>query len=1154
MFAWFKQRGSLIWSSIFLVLGGFVCFIIYLYEADEGLRPPPFELTPVEADYFMGVAAGLTALGLVALLIVRRVWSSGPPKWVSVTLKSAAVLVLVFGALSYFVAERSVAQRHYPKFHDLYHYFFGLKYYPEVGYNQLYNCHLKADGERQRPQIDDRERVRDLKTYRIRRAEELRSKAQCDTFSSERWQEFREDSEFFRRLAPRGVIRDHGYNGTPFHARIAGLIANIPEVTYANIVALTFVDIGGLCLMFAVAVWAFGWKAAFLFALFFFSNFADRFYYIGASFFRYQWLVTLGIGLACLKKDKLRLAALLLTASAMLNVFPLFFLAGIGIKVLYQLLRTRKLESRYRTFVAWCVIGASLWGGVSLLHDRPLDRYQTFFSNMSMHSDLLTRSRIGFKYNFMFRGEYTSEAPNYSYARKRAEFERWPTQVAFFTLLAIVLAWTTMLIFRLDDFRATVLAGFTLFFMLLGTVEYYYAVAAVLVLLWVDELHRRRGVLMLLLLFVLQAATFVVWWQSQYLRFMNNHVMTWYFTAYLLVVLVVLSFTSGLITPEGWLFRRVITPIRGWLGRRFGATARGGRRRLATFSLGVALLVAAVVIELTTDERGVIVEERGEGPWLTLAATGDSILARRQHHYFYEHGPRWSIRQVRDQLRRADIATTNLETVIAARGDIWPRGASNMYSFRGRPVMIDLLTEGGFDYVSSGNNHAMDYGPEALAHQRELLKMARIAHSGAGRDVKQASSPAYVKAGDVTVAFISTYVGGFKMGATASEPGLFQVENHLQLVDALREPYEEARRHAHLVVFTPHWGANWTDGPGLLRVAVAHDIIDLGFDAIIGHSAHQIHGMELYKGRPILYDVGNFVADFTGELRSRYGGIFTLDFNELGFSAVRYTPLWLSNGRARLAKTRRGREARELFQSLTYELDDRIELRRDGESLVTTFRPPTKRRAEPTPPADFIVAGSTKRLPRAIREQRDWVEVDEPPAYAEGFEPIKMAVGVDIIGVKAVEAAYPGACFMVEVALRVREKMTGRWDGVIAAKAPGRDEPSITYYHPISNGGTDPELWEVGQVVLDRTCVRNRGGVPSGRHDLYWAWRDRLNDRIVHTMPASGEEEGPPAKIGSILFTRSVNRLAAGVDWDGMLDEAGQNGERRDGPTRAEDQ
>ena len=194
-----------------------------------------------------------------------------------------------------------------------------------------------------------------------------------------------------------------------------------------------------------------------------------------------------------------------------------------------------------------------------------------------------------------------------------------------------------------------------------------------------------------------------------------------------------------------------------------------------------------------------------------LFASGDVMLARWVPIAVYEKGPKWPLEDVAHLSKDADIALTNLECVLSTKGYFYDKGESRPFLYRARPEMIDVLTEAGFDVVTVGNNHAMDYGGEAVAEQNEILEASGIAHTGAGLNVNEASEPAYIKVGDIIIGVISleTEIPLFK--ATQDKAGVFHAKSNSAVKKALKDLIPKVRKRSDLVVFSPHWGDNWTD-------------------------------------------------------------------------------------------------------------------------------------------------------------------------------------------------------------------------------------------------------------------------------------------------------------------------------------------------------
>lgn len=1050
---------------------------------------------------------------------------------------------------------------HFPTFvhnWDMFHYYVGARYFDEMGYTELYQCTLEADQELN-GRLRDVRRVRNLETLRVVAAREiLREEPHCrERFTAERWEAFKRDLRYFHSITPRGIWRrmlvDKGYNGTPAWTVPVAALADWANGDPDRIVVLGAIDEVLIILALLCVWWAFGLRT-FLMATFFAGiNFAMRFQHLGGSVMRLDWLAMLVVSLCCIKKERWALAGAAVAVGAMARLFPILFVFGVAVRALIILVKERRLERRYLRFASSCLVVMAALGALGTTTARGPSAWSEFTSNILSHSEALATKRIGLKYVLLTpaalrleRGAGWNDAMNARWRQLK------PVALGIGLLSLLVLG---VGVRRIEDYEAFALGVVPLFFLMAPT-RYYWGCLLVPFIAWVAFERPWQRVAIVALL-AMQA--FLFFWASNYQpeTLPLSTVSSWLLLLIFTYVIMSLA-EDDLGRFSGWLTARARALVAGKKASGPAEPAAGpgdegpdasgskadtpgakGRRRLRRSSI-VALALALLAILGTgcalafCDDGSSGVGSRDSGPWHTLVATGDTALARRMHYHVLDHGVAWPTQEVARIISEADLAMTNLEGVVASVGDLWPKEGRNPYYFRGHPALLDVLTTAGFDVVVTSNNHSMDYGPTALQQQAELLDASGIAHFGSGRDLREASEPTYVTVGDVTIAFIGIYVNVGTMGASASKAGVFQRLRDREILDAVRAPYLEARRHADLVVLSPHWGDNWTEGPTSERVQVAHDLIDLGFDAIIGHSAHQLHGMELYKQRPILYDIGNFVCDFATSDRMAKGAIFELEFDRRGFSSVRLKPLRLEPGRARLASGEFAAGTRELFTELTSDLGE-LPLERDGEDLTITFRPAREEPLAITPPSKALQTGRTRAVPERFKTARDINELDAPPAWASGFTPIPMEKAVDIIGAQIPEAVRVGSGFVVAVALKVRETVPGPWEARIVAKnSSGRGQ--FTYRHPISEVGIDLGTIAPGRVVLDKVCVRSSRNLEPGRYDLFWALRDRAKNVTYNAATRPGAMGPEPAKIGSIqLVADGVSRLVAGLDWDGRL-------------------
>ncbi len=557
-----------------------------------------------------------------------------------------------------------------------------------------------------------------------------------------------------------------------------------------------------------------------------------------------------------------------------------------------------------------------------------------------------------------------------------------------------------------------------------------------------------------------------------------------------------------------------------------------------------AFLISVFTLAILCSLVGAQARKKGGDPvskdTYTLFASGDTALARWVHNGYYEKGPKRCLLDLKDLISGADIAMTNLECVVASCGTFGDKGERRPFLYRGRPELLDIITEVGFDVAVVANNHSGDYGPDAFLEELELLKATGMAAVGGGRNKAEASTPTYVQAGDVIVAFLGAETKFPKFAATDTSPGNFYAKEYSNLENALKEPIAVARKHADLVVFTPHWGDNWTDEPTGKRRKLARAIIDMGVDAILGHSAHHIHGIEIYKGRPIVYDMGSFFFDTVMQKRMRLGAGYVLTFSKAGFTKLTIHPLKLHSNRTVFAKGAVLEKIHKLLIDLTAGFGTGVAPVVEGDTLVFSFSP----EVPPTPPTlkpeNIHKTGQTRKLPQELRSRKTNVVFDTPPGWTEGFDSIPLDNGVTIIGARNPEAVWPRRAFTAEIALKVPGPLEkARWEASI--RGVQRDgEETFVWRHPIADGGWLPYIWEPGQIVVDRTLVRPKT-VPEGTYDLYWRF-ENLSKR-THAAPvnkAQGDSEGF-VHIGEILITReNIPSGPAGVSWDGMLPPKGE--------------
>jgi poly-gamma-glutamate synthesis protein (capsule biosynthesis protein) len=236
----------------------------------------------------------------------------------------------------------------------------------------------------------------------------------------------------------------------------------------------------------------------------------------------------------------------------------------------------------------------------------------------------------------------------------------------------------------------------------------------------------------------------------------------------------------------------------------------------------------------------------------------------------------------RHLIKSADIAAANFENPAPDK----PRFHASGTNFSADPRYIDGLAAAGIDYLSLANNHIRDAGGAGLLQTIKNVKKRGIAVSGAGKNLAAARAPAILEAGGTKVAILGydAIAGGYH--ATATRVGSAGLS-----AKAVKKDVVAARKAgADVVIVYPHWGTEYDPTPFANQKKLAEMIIDSGADMVIGNHAHWAGAMEVYKGKPIWYALGNFVFDQTWSEPTMEGITLELTFRGADLVQVRMRP------------------------------------------------------------------------------------------------------------------------------------------------------------------------------------------------------------------------------------------------------------------------
>jgi len=246
-----------------------------------------------------------------------------------------------------------------------------------------------------------------------------------------------------------------------------------------------------------------------------------------------------------------------------------------------------------------------------------------------------------------------------------------------------------------------------------------------------------------------------------------------------------------------------------------------------------------------------------DGPGQTIAAGGDPLA------------PFAAI------LTQADYRIGNLEVPVATGGQ--PH-ASKIVSFRAEPQTLSVL-HGRFDAVSLANNHSGDFGHEAFVETMQHLDNTGIAYFGGGHNLAEAHKPLWIERNGLKIAVLG--YNEFKpraFEAGANWPGVAWSEDD-QVIADIRTAKAAG---ADLVIPFMHWGWEKETRPSERQKTFARRMIDEGAALVVGSHPHVTQGAEIYKGKPIVYSLGNFVFDGFDYPEARRGWLLRLKLDKSG--------------------------------------------------------------------------------------------------------------------------------------------------------------------------------------------------------------------------------------------------------------------------------
>jgi poly-gamma-glutamate synthesis protein (capsule biosynthesis protein) len=215
-----------------------------------------------------------------------------------------------------------------------------------------------------------------------------------------------------------------------------------------------------------------------------------------------------------------------------------------------------------------------------------------------------------------------------------------------------------------------------------------------------------------------------------------------------------------------------------------------------------------------------------------------------------------------------DARIINLETSITKHGAPWK---NKFIHYRMHPQNAACLTAAKIDIALLANNHVLDWGYRGLAETLSTLEQTGIKEAGAGSDIRAASQPAIIDLDDKGRVIVSAWAHASSgvpptWAATKNRPGVNRLDSlNEDAVQHISNRINTIKQAGDIAVVSIHWGGNWGYGIPAWQLEFAHRLIDAaGVDVVHGHSSHHVKGIEVYKGKLIIYGSGDLLNDYEG--------------------------------------------------------------------------------------------------------------------------------------------------------------------------------------------------------------------------------------------------------------------------------------------------
>ena len=280
----------------------------------------------------------------------------------------------------------------------------------------------------------------------------------------------------------------------------------------------------------------------------------------------------------------------------------------------------------------------------------------------------------------------------------------------------------------------------------------------------------------------------------------------------------------------------------------------------------------------------------------TIIFGGDVMLSRNVNQQSAKYGDwAWPLKKIASTTAAADLFVINLESPFTIGGNHLVKTGS--FSFNADPRSLEALTLSGVDVVSLANNHTTNQGKKGISDTQKLLAENNIAYGGAGLNEAEARLPVIREINGVKFGFLAyAYPDDYSL-AGASNFGLAGMD-----IDKMTTDVSRLKQQTDIIIIIMHAGYEYTTVPNRQQKNFAQTAIDAGADLVVGHHPHWAQTTEVYKGKPILYSLGNLVFDQMWSKETGEGALAKVLVTDKKITSVEIIPIIIKDyGQAEIA-------------------------------------------------------------------------------------------------------------------------------------------------------------------------------------------------------------------------------------------------------------